>query len=91
MAKKGTKERCAKGTAKGIIANAMKSHPTWNAKKISQNYPVGESTCHKYMKQIRDAEPPQEELKSQPWLVFAGVMAGIALMLLFIIAERGVQ
>jgi hypothetical protein len=91
MAKKGTKERCAKGTAKAIIANAMKQHPTWNAKKISENYPVGESTCHKYMKEIRGALPTVEEQSNNRWLVFAGIVAGIALMLLFIIAERGVQ
>ena len=37
------------------------------------------------------AEPTREELKSNRWLVFAGVMAGIALMLMFVIFERGVH
>jgi len=108
MATKGTKERCPKGMAKHIVSNAMKKHPNWNAKKISEHYPIGVSTCHKWMKVIRDerneqfsqslqkvindkAEPTREELKSNRWLVFAGVMAGIALMLMFVIFERGVQ
>lgn len=36
-------------------------------------------------------EPTREELKSNRWLLFAGVMAGIALMLMFVIFERGVH
>lgn len=107
MAKKGTKKRCPKGEAKNIVRNAMKKHPEWNAKQISENYPIGESTCHRWMKILREerellgeslqkainahAEPTREELKSNRWLVFAGVMAGIALMLMFVIFERGVQ
>lgn len=54
MATTGTKERAPKGMAKGIVAKAMTAHPTWNAKQISENYPVGQSTAHKYMKLIRD-------------------------------------
>lgn len=38
-----------------------------------------------------NAEPTREELNSNRWLLFAGVMAGIALMLMFVIFERGVQ
>jgi hypothetical protein len=101
------KKRCPKGMAKSIVRNAMKKHPKWTAKQISENYPVGESTCHREMKKVRDekellgeslqkainahAEPTREELKSNRWLVFAGVMAGVALMLMFVIFERGVQ
>ena len=116
MAKKGTKERAPKGMAKGIVAKAMNSHPTWTAKQISQKYPVGESTASKYMKQIRDEsakmsdlaenllspdemqelmagsyEPSRDELKSNRWLVFAGMVVGVALMLMFVIADRGIN
>jgi len=101
------KQQCPKGMAKNIVSNAMKKHPKWTAKKISENYPVARSTAFRVMKQIREerelldeslqkainahAEPTREELKSNRWLVFAGVMAGIALMLMFVIFERGVQ
>ena len=63
MAKKGTKERAPKGMAKEIVAKAMAAHPQWGAKQISQNYPVGESTAHKWMKVMRDeAEQPKDYL-----------------------------
>lgn len=134
MATKGTKERAPKGMAKGIVAKAMTAHPKWTAKQIAEKYPVGESTAHKYMKQIRDEldkprriyekakdeeretakkmsdlaenlltpdemqelmagsyEPSRDELKSNRWLVFAGIVAGVALMLMFVIADRGIN
>jgi len=37
------------------------------------------------------AEPTRDELKSNRWLLFAGVMAGIALMLMFVLFERGIH
>ena len=101
------KHKCPRGMAKQIVSKAMKQHPKWNSKQISEKYPIGESTCHRWMKILREerellgeslqkainahAEPTREELKSNRWLVFAGVMAGIALMLMFVIFERGVQ
>ena len=48
------KQQCPKGMAKNIVSNAMKKHPKWTAKKISENYPVARSTAFRVMKQIRE-------------------------------------
>lgn len=65
MAAKGTKEKCPKGMAKQIVAKAMATHPQWNARQISENYPVGESTAHKHMKDIRDEQVDPKRIYEQ--------------------------
>lgn len=65
MVTKGTKNRAPKGMAKDIVAKAMAAHPQWNARQISENYPVGKSTVHKHMKNILDKKDEPRRIREQ--------------------------
>ena len=81
-------------------------HQSMSSNELSQTFSIPYSTICKWRKQWREDKaelavrlkqlehyeqaPPPEEIKSNRWLTFAGFLAGVALMLLFVMYDRTV-